>query len=217
MGDDLPRRLLTGLIGVPIALAAVYLGSPFYTIGIAMIGLISAAELADMIRRGKTKVPLSAGLLLIGLAYIGVALFASVSIRDGQQGLQWTLLLLFSSWGTDSFALLGGRRFGKRHLAPQISPNKTVEGAMIGLSSGALLGLIVGLLAQLPFGIVLLASLLIPLTTEAGDLLESWVKRQLGVKDSGSLLPGHGGFLDRIDGLLLATPCLFLLLRLAGF
>jgi phosphatidate cytidylyltransferase len=197
-------------------MVAVFVGAPLYPLGIAIIGIISAAELGDMIRRGKTRVPLSAVLLLLGLAYIGAALLASVAIRNGSSGLQWTLLLLLTSWGTDSFALMGGRLYGKRPLAPRISPKKTVEGAMIGLSSGAIVGLLYGALSQLPIGMVLLASIVIPPATEAGDLLESWVKRQLGVKDSGSLLPGHGGFLDRIDGLLLSTPCLFIVLKLFG-
>ncbi len=216
LGEDMGRRVLTGLIGAPIVIVMTFAGSPLFELGVSAVGLIAVAELAQMIRLGAAQrgAVLSTVRLFGGVAYIGGAIVTISLIRGGAAGLHWTLLLLLSSWGTDSFALLGGRRFGKHLLAPRISPKKTVEGALIGLFAGLLVGLIVTMLTGLPTGLGLIASILVPLATEAGDLLESQLKRQLGVKDSGHLLPGHGGFLDRIDGLLLAAPSLYLLLLL---
>jgi phosphatidate cytidylyltransferase len=152
---------------------------------------------------------------VIGAAYIGIPLGLMHFIRYTDNGLWWTLLLFAANWTTDSMALIGGRIAGRHKLAPSISPGKTVEGALIGLCAGFLLGMGAALAGRLPLGIALIASIMIPILTEAGDLLESKVKRAFGVKDSGHFLPGHGGILDRIDGTLLAAPGFYLLLRLS--
>jgi phosphatidate cytidylyltransferase len=151
-------------------------------------------------------------LAVMGAFYIGIPLGIVLLIRHHDDGLGWTLLLFASNWGTDAFALLGGRLFGKSKLAPRISPGKTVEGALIGFFSGVILGLWVAAGFELPLGIALLAVLLIGGLSIVGDLLESSIKRFFGVKDTSGLLPGHGGFLDRIDGLLLAAPSLYALM-----
>jgi phosphatidate cytidylyltransferase len=122
------------------------------------------------------------------------------------------LILLGVVWAVDIGAYYGGRTLGRRPLAPRVSPKKTVEGAVIGLASGVAVGLAVmfwikqegGALAGMSFAAVGAAA-------QVGDLVESAVKRTAGVKDSSSLLPGHGGMLDRIDGLLFATPVFYLL------
>jgi phosphatidate cytidylyltransferase len=108
--------------------------------------------------------------------------------------------------------LMGGRRFGRRKLAPRISPGKTVEGAIIGIVCGFVMAFALSLLVRMPFQMALAASVAIPILTVIGDLLESWIKRFFAVKDAGNILPGHGGLLDRADGMLLAAPALFLIL-----
>lgn len=149
--------------------------------------------------------------LLAGL-YIGLPMGTLLLVRGMEQGLAWTVLLLATNWTTDAFALIGGRVLGHHKLAPGISEGKTTEGALTGLIAGLLMAFLVGLLAKLPFAPVLIAGLLIPPLTLVGDLIESQLKRNFGVKDASGLLPGHGGFLDRVDGLLLAAPALALLL-----
>lgn len=151
---------------------------------------------------------------LLGVLYIGLALGALVRVRNSENGLAWTLMLFINNWSTDSFALVGGRLWGKRKLAPAISPHKTIEGAAVGLTMGFVGGMVVALLAGLPLGIAVIANVVVALATETGDLIESLVKRRLNVKDSGTLLPGHGGLLDRMDGTLLAAPSLFILFTL---
>ncbi|WP_149193857.1 phosphatidate cytidylyltransferase [Luteimonas suaedae] len=131
-------------------------------------------------------------------------------IHAGQpHGHRWLLIALAMIWAADSGAYFAGRRFGRRKLAPTISPNKTVEGLAGGLVAGVLLAVLAAPLAgaelvQLP--LVALVALLTILFSVVGDLYESLLKRHVGAKDSGTMIPGHGGLLDRIDSVLAALP-----------
>jgi len=125
------------------------------------------------------------------------------------QGHVWLLTALMIVWATDTGAYFSGRRFGRRKLAPRISPNKTVE----GMAGGAVAGVLVALamaplagagLAELP--LVAIAALATVLFSVVGDLFESLLKRHVGAKDSGTMIPGHGGVLDRVDSVLAALP-----------
>jgi phosphatidate cytidylyltransferase len=125
------------------------------------------------------------------------------------QGHVWLLTALMIVWATDTGAYFAGRRFGRRKLAPRISPNKTVEGMLGGVGGGIAVALVMAPLAgasvaQLP--LVALAALATVLFSVVGDLFESMLKRHVGAKDSGTLIPGHGGVLDRIDSVLAALP-----------
>jgi phosphatidate cytidylyltransferase len=133
-------------------------------------------------------------------------------------------------WSGDIAALYIGRAFGRRKLAPRLSPGKTVEGAIASVAASVLAALAVVLVSDAltargnltlhisqPLWQSLLLAVLLNLAAQAGDLLESAVKRGAGVKDSGTLLPGHGGILDRIDALLLAAPVLWYVLRLKTY
>ena len=137
-----------------------------------------------------------------------------------EQGAAMTIALLVVVWSADTFAYLAGRRFGKRKLAPSISPGKTIEGLAGGLVGAGLVALLAAIyaldLSPAQTLIWLLASLVAALFSVVGDLFESRLKRRAGVKDSGGLLPGHGGVLDRIDGLLAAAPVFATVWRLAG-
>ena len=124
-------------------------------------------------------------------------------------GPAWLLLVLMTVWATDTGAYFAGRRFGKRKLAPRISPNKTLEGLLGGVVAGVLVATLGAWLigagdAALP--LVALVALLTVLFSIVGDLLESLLKRHVGAKDSGNLIPGHGGIMDRIDSQLAALP-----------
>lgn len=129
-------------------------------------------------------------------------------------GPAWLLLVLMTVWATDTGAYFAGRAFGKRKLAPRISPNKTWAGLIGGAVGAGLFGWATAFYFEMepifhwlggPMGLI----------AQAGDLYESWVKRRAGVKDSGTLLPGHGGVLDRLDGLL-AVALATTLLLMAG-
>ncbi|MGE9553481.1 phosphatidate cytidylyltransferase [Erwinia amylovora] len=135
---------------------------------------------------------------------------------DHFAGAWWLLYVMFLVWGADSGAYMFGRLFGKHKLAPKVSPGKTWEGFFGGLVTSAMIAWLFSLWAPLTVstGILLVCSLIAALASVLGDLTESMFKREAGIKDSGNLIPGHGGILDRIDSLTAAVPvfaCLLLL------
>nr|WP_297459711.1 phosphatidate cytidylyltransferase [uncultured Halomonas sp.] len=139
-------------------------------------------------------------------------------IQLRESGVEWLLYVLLLVWLADIGAYFAGRRFGRRKLAPRVSPAKSWEGVYGGLIATALLALAFSGWAELATGArawLVLATLLVALISVLGDLFESMLKRLRGLKDSGNLLPGHGGVLDRIDSLTAAVP-LFALFRLWG-
>jgi len=127
-------------------------------------------------------------------------------------GSPYFLAVLLVSFVTDTLAYLGGRAFGCHPLAPEISPKKTLEGALVGLVGGSLVaGLYMkGSPHSSPLWLVGIVALAGSLFSQVGDLFESMIKRHSGVKDSGNLMPGHGGLLDRIDGVLFAAPVIYI-------
>ncbi len=142
---------------------------------------------------------------LIGSAYIGGMLSHFVLLRGLQQGLAWAALAVLVTWVADTAAFFAGSAIGRRPFFPRISPRKTVEGAVAGLVGGALTGIAIGVpFLQLSWPLAAALGLLTAVLATLGDLAESLLKRQAGVKDSGRLIPGHGGALDRIDSLLFA-------------
>lgn len=149
---------------------------------------------------------------------LGVLLSFYLALRLGPNGRAWTLLALGATFANDSGAYFIGRLLGRLRLAPAISPKKTIEGALGGLLAGMLATWALAQLQGLPLHLAgsLLLGLGIALVAQAGDLLESYVKRRAGVKDSSRLIPGHGGILDRLDSLLLVGPLVYLGAWLAG-
>jgi phosphatidate cytidylyltransferase len=125
----------------------------------------------------------------------------------------WVIALLVLSWISDSSAFFVGRAIGHTPLAPHVSPNKSVEGAIAGLIAPTLVGLLVGFALHLNPPLAAGYGLVIAGGTIVGDLIESLIKRQTHVKDSGVLIPGHGGLLDRMDSLLVCAPLAVLYLR----
>ncbi len=147
----------------------------------------------------------------LGIIYIALPLAHAVPLRQVSEGRWWILFLLVVIWANDSFAYYGGRAFGSTKLSPVVSPNKTVEGSVSGLIGGAVAAVVYGnfFLQGTEVVELLVISLLVGVVAIIGDLSESLIKRSYGVKDSGTLLPGHGGLLDRIDSLIFAVPVLF--------
>ncbi len=155
-----------------------------------------------------------------GLFYLGVplTLVGLLHPRFPGSGIGWErgnelILILLTIWISDSAAYFLGRAFGKRHIFSHISPKKSLEGFIAGILVPAVVVPLLGryLLPERSLGFLVAAALLVSVAGIAGDLLESMFKRGAKVKDSSSLLPGHGGILDRIDSLLLAVPAYFLL------
>ena len=160
---------------------------------------------------------------LSGFVYITVLLSALLALRENfaswapgmdaaeqHLGGWFVIVLLAAIWICDTAAYFGGKTLGKHKLAPNISPNKTIEGALFGLLFGILSfwGLASLWLEDLPIAYVLASGLIVGVFGQVGDLLESRFKRDAGVKDTSTLLPGHGGLLDRFDSLIFVSPFL---------
>lgn len=155
------------------------------------------------------------GWLLFGLLYIPLLLGHLIPLRLLDYGQEWIFLTLVVIMGCDSFAYFIGRQFGRRKLYEAVSPNKSIEGALGGLA-GSVLAVLIAKYSFLPFlGFIdgLMIGLLLGTAGQLGDLFESLLKRACGVKDSGNIIPGHGGMLDRLDSLLFAFPLVFYIAR----
>jgi len=143
----------------------------------------------------------------MGLLYIGLAIVAIVFLRE-QNGIELTLWTLAIVWATDIGAYFSGKAIGGPKLAPTYSPNKTWAGLIGGIASALLVSsLIVINSLLLPLWLIPLAGIF-AIVAQGGDLYESWLKRRAGVKDSSGLFPGHGGALDRLDGLMPVSICM---------
>jgi phosphatidate cytidylyltransferase len=188
---------------VAIALAvgcAIALPGTFWPAGILVIGGMVAAVFASL--SGSS--PVWNGL---GTLYLGVPALALVLLRTGlPSGLAATFVLFVAVWAADTGALLGGRLLRGPKLIPSLSPNKTWAGFLAGtLAAAASVGFYVAVIGGRPVegGLI---GVVLALAGHAGDLFESWLKRRVGRKNSGGLIPGHGGVLDRIDSILCAAP-----------
>jgi phosphatidate cytidylyltransferase len=149
---------------------------------------------------------------MLGVVYIPLSLSLLLFVRNMEQGALWVFWLLIVCFMNDTGAFYTGTYLGKRKLAPRISPKKTVEGSAGGIAASMAAGLIFCLIffRSPALALVMLpCSFFIAVAGQVGDLFESALKRASSVKDSGRILPGHGGMLDRIDGLLFAIPVLF--------
>lgn len=199
-------RDLPGL-AVPLALlaagVAVLAGPAAAAFAVLALGCAATWAVA---RRGMASRPalwLAAGVVYVGLAGIALILLR----RDGDAGRANVLFLILVVWASDTGAYLAGRLLRGPRLAPAISPGKTWSGAAGGVAVAMAAGVAVAWLSATGWSArAALVAAGLSVAAQSGDLLESWLKRRFGVKDSGRLIPGHGGLLDRLDGVLAAAP-----------
>jgi len=205
---DLGVRLASAMILTPISLFAIWRGGLVWALLLTLMVIVMAAEWVGLCRSRNSAYPFKrAGLLLVGLFYIGPAFFCLILLRQGSAGLRNILYLAIVVWAGDIGAYLVGRLVGGPRLAPRISPGKTWSGAIGGTLAAILGGAAAGFEHPLRAAALALA---LSVIAQAGDLLESALKRYFGAKDSGWIIPGHGGLLDRLDGVLTAAPAAFL-------
>ena len=194
--NELFVRTATGLILIAAALLTAVLDGTVFAVFVAAIATAMFYEWTRIARGW------GAAWYLGGFVYALVPALALLWVRERDaHGLDLLLWVFIVTWSTDIGAYFVGRRFGRRKLAPTISPGKTVEGLYGGIAAATLLAGAWALATRLGVALLALAPVL-AIAAQAGDLFESGMKRRAGVKDSGSWLPGHGGILDRLDGLV---------------
>ncbi len=199
-----------------------YATTPFFTLGLialllfnsyrsdlsleCILSVVLLASLTWQLFQADSRSPTADwALTVVGGLYIGWGMAHLIALRQLADGLAWVWLVLLCTWGADTFAYLVGSRWGRHKLWPRLSPKKSWEGLLGGIG-GSLLGAVgVAILFNLGWGTCLLIGLVIPVVDLFGDVSISMMKRNVGVKDSSNLLPGHGGFLDRIDSLLFVS------------
>lgn len=233
-------RALSALVMAPIALLAVWLGSPYFDILVAVAGAVMAWEWARICRGrfGMSGRLLSAvavlaaliavafpvaaaalvwvaclaiaatsrsGWLSLGTLYVGLPVVALVWLRDigGVETMFWLFGII---WATDTGAYAAGRTIGGPLLAPRVSPKKTWAGLLGGMTASAVVGIGFAVAMDLSWLVLGAFSAVLAVVAQIGDLFESSVKRRFNVKDSSNIIPGHGGVLDRVDGLIAAAP-----------
>lgn len=199
-----------------------YATTPFFTLGLIALLLLNSyrSDLSleciititllfsltwQLFQAGSTSPTADWALTVAGGLYIGWGMAHLVALRQLADGLAWVWLVLLCTWGADTFAYLVGSRWGRHKLWPRLSPKKSWEG-FAGSILGSLLGAsVVAILFSLGWATCLVIALVIPIIDLFGDVSISMMKRDVGIKDSSNLFPGHGGFLDRIDSLLFVS------------
>jgi phosphatidate cytidylyltransferase len=211
-------ELLGVAVAAAIPLAAVKAGGGLLPEWgpLALAGAAIAVLAAFLFRRKELAyVPRAAGVVALSWLWIGLLAASMIRLRaldgGGRAGFGWVLLAFAVTWGNDTFAYFAGLAFGRHRLYERISPKKSWEGAIGGVA-GALVGAFLvraTLLPALPVATALAAAIGGSVLGPLGDLSESMAKRAAGVKDSGRIIPGHGGVLDRIDALLFVAPWIY--------
>ena len=227
--SDLGVRTASAVVMLAVAGTALWLGGGVWTLFVAVVGVIVLREFYGLVRGFATGPAAVAMWLLFGIVYIGWASIMLATLRWVPLGLNVIMMLVLAVVATDVGAFLVGRTIGGPKIAPSISPSKTwsgLFGGMLGATAALALTfwiswkfsaiwpradldeVVTGLNTfyansfAMPWFKVVIAGPVVAIIAQAGDFFESWMKRRAGVKDSGSLIPGHGGLFDRVDGLL---------------
>jgi phosphatidate cytidylyltransferase len=220
-----------GYLLVPAAAVAAFVDGGFYGLLALVMGIFAIPITIEILQADLEGSVLDWSLATTGAGYLALPTYTAIALRrfEGDitaswlddiarwaalgwdpfpRGLAWLLTVILVTWLSDTGAYLTGRSFGRRKLIPHVSPNKTWEGLIGGLALATITGVLCAWLFGLEINLALaaLVGLTLAVIGVFGDLTESVLKRQAGVKDSGTLIPGHGGMLDRLDALLFTFP-----------
>lgn len=198
--SDLLPRVISGVVLVGIAAAELWFGGWAFAILLLIGGAIVLAEWFALVRKMTVGAVLRMFLMLLGPLMVAGTVGGLWIIRE-ELGFTVALWVFAMVWATDIGAYFAGRAFGGARLAPKISPSKTWSGLFGGMIAALVVGATLGDRAGIA-GLPLWIGALMGLLAQMGDLGQSWMKRRAGVKDSGKLIPGHGGVFDRVDGLI---------------
>jgi phosphatidate cytidylyltransferase len=207
--SNLTLRIISSAVMAPIAIGIAWLGGWPFVLFWALAACIVLWEWTQLMTRSRNTVSYTDFLIwmIAGFLYAGVLLLAPIILRrDPALGFVAILFLFAVVWGTDIAAYFAGRALGGPKLWAAVSPNKTWSGALGGALGGVVAALLVVTVAGLVIApMLVLVALVLSIASQAGDLLESALKRQFGAKDASDLIPGHGGLMDRLDGFLTAV------------
>lgn len=202
------QRVMSALVLIPLALYAIFYSKSIFFLLVIIITILMTAEWLNIIRTAEDQQKWQ----LIGLFYILIPVYSVIKIRLYDADILFWMFAVI--WATDIFAFFAGKTLGGAKLAPQISPNKT----WAGLAGGVFASMIIGFLSSFMFsgGVIffIFISAFLAVVEQVSDLFESKVKRIFGVKDSGNIIPGHGGVLDRLDGMMLVAPTVLFLITI---
>ena len=265
----LGKRILTAVIGMPIAVYVINYGKGLFATAVLILMLLAWREFQQMLENKNINICYGLGIIInilmlgcawqgnsqelvmlsflstllvlcwtvisskkfnvidaaftsLGISYIGMSFAHLLLLRytDGplylmtswgqiSAGAAYLWLAFVGTWASDTFAYFVGTYLGKHKLCPAISPGKTIEGAIGGMVGSILVIILLGKLFNLPVHHSAIMGILVGIVAPIGDLVESAMKRFAGVKDSGNILPGHGGILDRFDSILFAVPAIY--------
>ena len=204
--DNTKQRIISAMVLIPLALYAIFYSKSVFMFAMIAVAILMTMEWVDITKTAEDQKKWR----LIGFLYILIPVFSAVKIRlYDADVLFWMFAVI---WSTDIFAFFAGRSFGGPKLAPSISPNKTWSGLAGGVIASMLIGFMSSFMFQGGVFFFIFISLFIALLEQASDLFESKIKRIFGVKDSGNIIPGHGGVLDRLDGMMFVAPLVLFLI-----
>jgi phosphatidate cytidylyltransferase len=192
---ELAVRIISGIVLIALALTDMWLGGWSFTVFVLVVGILMLREW------WRLTACIGPAMQWAGLGYVALPVAGLLLLRDQPNGFALALWTMAIVWATDIGAFFVGRAVGRAKLAPSISPNKSWAGLWGGVACAILVGYMIANETGLTTNLAIVAGPLAMLA-QAGDLFESWLKRRAGVKDSGRLIPGHGGVLDRVDGLV---------------
>jgi len=211
MNENL-KRAISGIIYIAVMWTCTSYSETTFRLLFAILGIISIYEIWKL-RKGKNKF---LALLYILLPFFLIQLFVTIDSNPNTNfDSSLILLILVLTWTFDTFAYLFGVTFGKHKIMPSISPKKSWEGFAGGFVFTIITAYITSeYLSTINVEIIIITSLLLPFTATLGDFIASFYKRQAGVKDSGNLIPGHGGILDRMDAFMITIPMIYILTKI---
>jgi len=203
-GAKVPPLTYFGLIWTLLFILSPHFNNDFITPPTLLTSAVVLSLIWLLLRPQKEGAFIGWAWTMAGILYVGWLLSHLVALRGLDDGRNWVFLALFATFASDTAAFFVGRALGRHRLAPRISPGKTWEGTIAGFLGAIIVSLLFTMLLPISYWQAVLLGFLVSLFGQLGDLAESLLKRNMGVKDSGRLLPGHGGFLDRIDSVVFA-------------
>lgn len=206
--NNLKQRIKTSLILIPIAVYAIFISKDLFLFLVIAIAVLMTIEWLDIVKNS----PDAKRWKIIGFFYISIPLFSVAKLRMLDSDIVFWMFSII--WVTDIFAYFAGKIIGGKKLAPSISPGKTWAGLFGGIAASAVIGFVSSFMFYGGILFFVFLSIILSVIEQMSDLMESKIKRIFGLKDSGNIIPGHGGILDRLDGLMLVAPTVLILVTL---